>query len=100
MRVMKLRPAIVAFLALFVAATVFAHAGHQHSFLGTIQTLHENQLTIETVEHKSVTFTLTDKTVLSKGTATATRADLVAGKRVAVAVENDGKTAKTVKIGS
>lgn len=97
---MRLRLITISLVTFLAAATAFAHAGHQHAFLGTIKSVNANQLVVETTEHKDVTFTLTEKTMLMKGTETATRADLVAGKRVAVSVENDGRTAKTVKIGS
>ena len=85
-------------LALVLATTALAHGGHKHQFLGTVKTLQENNLVVTTTDKADVTFTLTANTTFTKGTATATRADLAAGARVSIYVENDGKTAKTIKI--
>jgi hypothetical protein len=96
---MKLhRLLIAAIVALALAATALAHGGHKHQFLGTVKALHENHLVVATTDDQEVTFTLTDKTRYTKGTAAATKADLKAGVRVSVHVENDGKTATAVKI--
>jgi hypothetical protein len=91
----RLLPAL---LALAIAATALAHGGHKHQFLGTVKALHDNHLAVTTTDGKEETFTLTDKTRYTKGTAAATKADLKEGARVSVHVENDGKTATTVKI--
>ncbi|HEX6099859.1 MAG TPA: DUF5666 domain-containing protein [Thermoanaerobaculia bacterium] len=96
---MKLhRLLIAAIVTLALAATALAHGGHKHQFLGTVKALHENQLVVTTTDDQEVTFTLTDKTRYTKGAAAATKADLKAGVRVSVHVENDGKTATAVKI--
>ena len=98
---MKLpRLIITNILSLVIAASALAHGGQNHQFLGTVKTLHENQLVVTTTEKKDVTFTLTEKTKFSKGASAATKADLAEGVRVSVAVENDGKTATSVKIGA
>ncbi len=89
---------ILGILALAIASTALAHGGHKHQFLGTVNALHENHLVITTTTSEEVTFTLTDATRYTKGTAVATKADLKSGVRVSVYVENDGKTAKTIKI--
>ncbi|MDP9190784.1 MAG: hypothetical protein M3P06_03675 [Acidobacteriota bacterium] len=86
-------------LSLVIAASAFAHGGHKHQFLGTVKMLHENHLVVTTTEKKEVTFTLTEKTKFSKGANVATKADLAEGVRVSVSVENDGKTATSIKIG-
>jgi hypothetical protein len=96
---MKLhRLLIISLVTLALATTAFAHGGHKHQFLGTVKALSENQLVVTTTEKREVTFTLTEKTTYSKGTGTATRNDLQEGVRVSVYVENDGRTATTVKI--
>jgi hypothetical protein len=41
---------------------------------------------------------ITEKTKFSKGANVATKADLAEGVRLSVSVENDGKTATSVKI--
>jgi uncharacterized cupredoxin-like copper-binding protein len=91
----RLLPAL---LALAIAATALAHGGHKHQFLGTVKALQANTLAVTTTDGKETTFTLTDKTRYTKGTAAATKADLKEGTRVSVHVENDGKTATAVKI--
>lgn len=96
---MKLhRLIITSIVALAVAATALAHGGHKHQFLGTVKALQENHLAVTTSDGKDVTFTLTEKTKYTKGTSPAAKADLREGVRVSVYVENDGKTATTVKI--
>jgi len=89
---------VTSVLSLVIAASAFAHGGHNHQFLGTVKMLHENHLVVTTTENKEVTFTLTEKTKFSKGSKAATKADLAEGVRVSVSVENDGKTATSVKI--
>lgn len=85
---------LVAILALAVAAVAAAHSEHKHPVTGTVKMLHENHLAINTSENKHLTVHLTDKTVLTKGT----RADLKAGTRVTVVLQDDGKTATSVEI--
>jgi hypothetical protein len=87
-------------LALFlVATTAFAHAGHQHHFLGTVKSLQNTQLVITTTAGKDAAFMLTPTTAVTRDGATVARTELTAGRRVAVEVANDGKTAVSVKVG-
>ena len=90
---------IVLFLLFGITASALAHGGHQHNFLGTVKAHQDKDLVITTVGKKEVTFTLTEKTKLLKGTKPAEKSDLKPGVRVSVSVENDGKTATVVKIG-
>ena len=89
---------ILSILTLALAATALAHGGHKHQFLGTVKAVNGNQLAVTTTDGGDVTFTLTDATSYTKGNGAATKADLKAGVRVSVYVENDGRTAKTIKI--
>jgi len=89
---------IVLAVTLAIAATALAHGGHKHQFLGTVKAVQENHLVVTTTDGKEVTFTLTEKTRYTKGSASATKADLTEGVRVSVSVENDGKTATSIKI--
>jgi hypothetical protein len=82
----------------FIAAAAFAHAGHVHTFLGTVKTVSADQLTIRTRDGKDASFTLNEKTAYLREGAAATRADLVNGLRVAVTVADDGKTATSIKL--
>lgn len=95
MNVKKLLP-----IALFLlAATAFAHAGHQHHFLGTVKALQPAQLVITTTAGADASFTLTAATAITRDGAPVARTELTAGRRVAVEVANDGKTAVSVKVG-
>lgn len=87
-------------LALVLSATAFAHGGHKHHYLGTVKTLHENYLVVATTEDGDKTFMLTESTKYTKDASAAAKADLKAGVRVSVHVENDGRTATEVKIAS
>ena len=90
------------FLALalfFVAATTFAHGGHQHQFLGTVKTLTDGQLVITTTAGKDAEFVLTSTTTVTRDGAPVEWTELTSGRRVAVYVANDGKTAVSVKVG-
>ena len=89
---------IAALIALALASAALAHGGHKHQFLGTVKAVEGSELLVTTTEGEQVTFKLTEKTRYRKGTAAATKADLRAGVRVSVYVENDGKTATTIKI--
>lgn len=87
-------------LALFlVTATAFAHGGHQHQFLGTVKTLTNAQLVITTTAGKDAEFVMTNTTAVTRDGAPVARTELTSGRRVAVYVANDGKTAVSVKVG-
>ena len=87
-------------LTFLIAAGALAHGGHKHGFLGTVKSVDDKQLVISANDNKVVTFTLTGKTKYTRGAKPAARGDLKPGIRVSVAVENDGKTATAVKIGT
>lgn len=96
-----MRKPVILFLALLLLSSVaFAHAGHQHHFLGTVKSLAANDLLVTATDGAERTFVLTDKTALRRGDEPATRADLTPGTRVAVEVANDGRTAVTIKLGA
>jgi len=83
---------------LLVAASAFAHAGHQHHFLGTVKSLQSTQLVITTTAGQETAFTLTDTTAVTRDGAPVARTELTSGRRVAVYVADDGKTAVSVKV--
>ncbi len=89
---------ILAVSLIIISATAFAHAGHKHSFLGTVKAVSANELTIATVDAKDATFVLTNKTAYLRDGAPARKQDLVPGLRVAVLVDEDGRTATTIKL--
>lgn len=93
------RVAILTLLFLFTATIAFAHAGEEHTYLGTVTTLNaDGSFVIKMTNGK-------DRTVLVSKTTTythsdghkATRAEIVTGKRVSVRISKDGKTALSVK---
>ena len=90
---------IISSLALLVATSALAHGGHKHQFLGTVKSLQEDRLVITTVDKTEATFVLTSRTAISASGRPASRAELKEGTRVSVYVENDGRTAATIKIG-
>ena len=90
---------LLLFALLFVSATAFAHAGHGHHFLGTVKSLQGLQLVITTKAGADAAFTLTDATSVTRDGAPVARTELTSGRRVAVDVANDGKTAVSVKVG-
>lgn len=89
---------VLSLVLLALATSVLAHGGHKHAFLGTVKSVSGDALVVTTTADGDKTFTLTPRTTFAKGDAAATRADLGAGVRVAVHVEDDGKTAARVKI--
>ena len=87
-------------LALFLVATAaFAHGGHQHQFLGTVKTLNDAQLVITTTAGNDAEFAMTSSTAVTRDGAPVARTELTSGRRVAVYVADDGKTAVSVKVG-
>ena len=93
-----MRKVVTLLIALLVAASVaHAHGGKPH-LLGTVERLHENQLTVKDKDGKERTVELAATTKLEKGGKAATRADLVPGVRVSVHFGEDAKTASLIKI--
>lgn len=96
---MMKRIAILSLLFLFTATLAFAHAGEEHTYLGTITKIHKDGSFVMKMTNGK------DRTVLVSETTTYTHADghegkreeLVVGKRVSVKISKDGKTALTVK---
>jgi hypothetical protein len=95
---MKKLMAVALFL---IAASAFAHAGHMHTYMGTVTMLHgDDAFMIKTTDGKDVTIETSPKTefTTSDGHA-AKKGDVTVGTRVVVKMEMDGKTAASVKIG-
>lgn len=91
--------ALLAAAALFTTGA-FAHGGKSHNVMGTVEHVHENQLTITTMAKEEVTVTLTDETKYEKDGKAADRSALVQGARVSIQLDEDDKTAIKVKIGA
>jgi len=93
----KTIPAAV--FVLLLAASAFAHAGHQH-VLGFVTRLTGDSLLVHTTKGTDATVALTKETVYKRGDAAATREDLVPGRRVVIDLTKDGKSAESVQIGT
>ena len=90
---MRQTTALLAFL--LIAATAFAHAGHAHTYMGTVTMVHDDgSFMMKTTEGKDVTIATSSATTFDPA-----RANLAAGKRVVVKMTLDGKTAASVKMG-
>jgi hypothetical protein len=90
------------FLAiLFIAAAAFAHAGHAHTYMGTVSALRDDgSFVMKTTDGKDITVATNASTAyLHADGSTAARADLANGTRVVVKLTLDGKTAASVKMG-
>jgi len=96
-----MRHTLAALALLLFAAAAFAHAGHVHTYMGTVSMLHDDSsFMMKTTDGKDVTVATNAATAyLHADGTTATRADLATGMRVVVKLTLDGKTAASVKMG-
>ncbi len=93
----------ISVIALMMGSVIaFAHNGIEH-VLGTVKSVTETSITVETVKHVTVTVMVDATTAFTHKAAKASMKDLKAGERVAInAKENGDKklVALTVKWGS
>jgi hypothetical protein len=91
---------ILSLFLLLAVSTAFAHAGHEHVYMGTVSMLHgDAAFMITTTDGRSVTVQTTEATVYSDADGHAVkRTDVAVGKRVVVKMMTDGKTASSVKL--
>ena len=91
---------IATLLLLFTATFAFAHAGEEHTYLGTVTGLNaDGSFVMKMTDGK-------DRTVLVSESTTYTHLDgqkakhseLAVGGRVSVRISKDGKTALNVKL--
>ncbi|MDP9361798.1 MAG: hypothetical protein M3P29_10135 [Acidobacteriota bacterium] len=96
---MKKQFAISLFLLIAVTGA-FAHAGHIHTYMGSVTMLHgDNAFMMKTTDGKDLTIETSDKTAwLHSDDHPATKSELAVGQRVVVKMMTDGKTAATVKM--
>ncbi|MDQ5857316.1 MAG: DUF5666 domain-containing protein [Acidobacteriota bacterium] len=88
------------FLIVLLASSVALAHGGTGNLLGTVKEIHDQHMVVTTKDGHEVTVHLTEKTTYEKASKAAAIHDVVAGARVSVKLEKDGKTAATVKIGS
>ena len=96
----SLRSLGMTLILFLIAASAFAHAGHRHTYMGTVTMLHgDNAFMIKTTDGKDVTVETSPKTEFTTGQGhAAKKSDVTVGARVVVKMEIDGKTAASVKI--
>jgi len=96
---MKKVVAVSLFLLLSVTSA-FAHAGHIHTYMGSVTMLHgDNAFMMKTTDGKDLTIQTSPKTTwLHSDDHAAKKSELAVGQRVVVKMMTDGKTAATVKM--
>jgi len=95
--------ALSAILTLIIGSAIaYAHNGVEH-VMGTVTTVSDSSITVDTVKHTSVTVLLDASTKYTKNDAQITRQDIKVGDRVVIdAKENGDKklVGVAVKLGS
>lgn len=86
-------------IILLLSSAALAHGG-PGNLLGTVKEVRDEHMVVTSKDGHEVTVHLTAKTKYEKASKPAAIEDVVAGARVSVKLEKDGKTAATVKIGS
>lgn len=88
----------VSLFLLLAATSAFAHAGHIHTYMGSVTMLHgDNAFMMKTTDGKDLTIQTSAKTTwLSADNHAAKQSELAAGQRVVVKMMIDGKTAASV----
>jgi hypothetical protein len=94
---MKKLVAVTLFLLLAVTSA-FAHAGHIHTYMGSVTMLHgDNAFMMKTTDGKDLTIQTSPKTAwLHSDSHAAKSSELAVGQRVVVKMMIDGKTAASV----
>ena len=90
----------ITILLLFTVTSAFAHAGHVHTYMGSVTMLHgANGFMMKTTDGKDLTVKTTPKTTWLRADGHAAKSsDLTVGSRVVVKMNVDGKTAASVKM--
>lgn len=76
-------------LLLALSVMVFAHGKEKH-VMGTVTSVSDNSITVETKAKQSVTVEVNDKTKFEKSGAAATMKDLRVGDKVVIHAEPSG----------
>ena len=86
-------------LLTLAVTSAFAHAGHEHTYMGTVTMLHGDSFMMKTTDGKELTIQTSPNTIwLDSDDHPATKSELAVGTRVVVKMSSDGKTAATVKM--
>jgi hypothetical protein len=91
---------LLAFALFFVAVSAFAHAGHMHTYMGTVTMLHGNGMfMMKTTDDNTVTVQTTSTTTITDADDHPAKVtDIAVGTKVVVKMNVDGKTAASVKV--
>jgi hypothetical protein len=90
--------AAISLVLLFAVTSAFAHAGHIHTYMGSVTMLHsDTEFMMKTTDGKDLTVQTTPKTswLRANGKA-AKKSELAVGSRVVVKMTTDGKSAMSV----
>lgn len=95
------RAAVVAALLLALSVMALAHGNEKH-LMGKVTSISDNSITMETMDKKSVTVDVTDKTKFEKSGGAATLKDVKVGDKVVVHADAVGGklTASEVRFGA
>jgi hypothetical protein len=87
-------------LLLLTVASAFGHAGHIHTYMGSVTMLHgDNTFMMKTTDGKDLTIQTSPKTTwLHSDNRAAKKSELAVGQRVVVKMMVDDKTADSVKM--
>lgn len=90
---------VIALLALMLGSAIaFAHNGVEH-IMGTVTSMTDTSITVETVKHTSVTVLIDPSTTFSNNGAQASLKDLKTGQRVVInAKENADKKLVSISV--
>lgn len=88
--------------ALAIPAAGWAHGGHTHNVLGTIESVQKDQVDVKATDGKMVVVMLDAKTAITRGTTKLDATALKAGERVSVdyVQEKDVNLATAIKLGT
>jgi hypothetical protein len=78
----------IIYLAVLLTVLLFAHNGMEH-VMGTVTAVSKTSITVETIDHKSVTVLLDPSTKFIQNSAPSLLKDLKAGDRVVIHAKVD-----------
>lgn len=89
-------------MALAIPAAAWAHEGHTHNVLGTIESVTGDHVEVKGIDDKLVMVMLDAKTIITRGGTKLDAAALTVGERVSVDYmqEKNMNMAKTIKLGT
>jgi hypothetical protein len=93
------RLAMILLVAIGAAVPALAH-GKPEQVLGTVTTITDRAITVQTTGNKTRTIATNAKTMVMRGTEHLTMKDVKAGDRVVVEVDTEESVAQTIKVGA